>query len=49
MIFLKVYSLIFMIFETICSIYSMGKEEDILGMIFSVILLLPVVCYLILS
>lgn len=46
---LKYYSVVFVIFDILVSIYTSGKEEDILQFILSIVCLVPILIYLILS
>ena len=46
--FLKYYSIGFIIFDLIVSMYEYGKKEDILSFIISIVCIVPII-YLILS
>ena len=47
--FLKYYSFGFIAFDLILSIYEYGKKEDILSFIISIVCIVPILIYLILS
>ena len=49
MIILKYYSIGFIITDLIISMYTCGKEENIIAFILSIIGLVPIIIYLILS
>ena len=49
MITLKYYSIVFIIFDILVSIYEAGKEEDVSSFIITIVFLVPVLIYLILS
>ena len=49
MIILKYYSVVFIIFDLLVTIYTYGKKEDASGFIIAIVCLVPILIYLILS